>query len=118
MTGADIRALFEARRAQIAAPIPFDIPGFGSVYVKVLDAATAAKNAELLSKQENRNNYLVFSAGLAICDQDGALVFDVSSPQDLEILGGIDPSTLNQIFRKSQLENAQSDEGVAAAGNA
>lgn len=118
MSAADIRALFEARRALVATPVPFTIPGFGDVFVKVLDAGTAGANADALAKAENKNRYLVLAAGLAICDEAGALVFNIASEADIATLSGIDPSTLTQIFRKSQLENAQSTEGVEAAGNA
>lgn len=118
MSAADIRALFEARRALVAKPIPFDIPGFGSVFIKILDAGTAGSNAELLSKANDKNQYLIFTAALAVCDEDGTLVFDIAKAEDVDLLKGVDPKTLTQIFQKSQLENAQSTEGAAAAGNA
>lgn len=118
MSAADIRALFEARRALVAKPIPFDVPGFGSVFIKILDAGTAGSNADVLAKANDKNQYLIFTAALAVCDEDGVLVFDISKPDDVELLKGIDPKTLTVIFQKSQLENAQSPEGATAAGNA
>jgi len=116
MSAADIRALFEARRALVAKPVPISIPGFGDAFVKVLDAASAAANAETLAAAENKNRYLVLTAGLAVCDESGALVFDIAIADDIALLSGIDPKTLTQIFHKSQLENAQSAEGIEAAG--
>lgn len=117
MSASDIRALFEARRKLVATPIPYPIPGFGDVFVKVLDAETAAANAQTLSAAENKDKYLVLAAGLSICDEAGALVFDIKNADDLAILSGIDPKTLSAIFQKSQLENGQGVAGAEAAGN-
>lgn len=117
MSAADIRALFEARREIVAKPIPLEIPGFGSVFIKVLSAKAAADNAVALTKPENAGKHLVLSAAMSICDESGDAIFDINKPEDVALLDGIDPKTLTLIFRKSQLENAQSAEGFEAAGN-
>lgn len=117
MSAADIRALFEARRDIVAKPMPFDVPGFGSVFVKVLSAKAAADNADALAKPENAGKHMVLTAAMVICDEVGEPVFNISNPDDIALLEGVDPKTLSTIFTKSRLENAQSAEGVEAAGN-
>lgn len=117
-TAAEIRALFEQRRVLVAKPVPQSIPGFGDLFVRVLNAADAAKNAKLMEQAQNEGKHLVFAAGLAICDADGNSVFDMAKPEDVALLEGVDPKLLSDVFRKSQLENGEGVAGVEAAGNA
>lgn len=81
----DRAALMAAMAATSLEVRPVDVPGWGVLHVRELTTDVVDR----LNKAKSSGggvNALALSAAATICDDKGALLFDISSPEDVAFL--------------------------------
>jgi hypothetical protein len=110
-----IEAFLSAARAaaaHAAKPVPVQVPGFGTVYVRPLTVQETEANVteDAKAPQEGR-----FARGLArlICDEKGHRLFNPPSAEVVKLLSEIPWQQLQPLMDAGQVDTA----GVDAEGN-
>lgn len=105
-------------RAKILAtaspkPVPVNVPEWGDVYVKPLLVG------EIESMSSDADPKLQTARGVArmLCDQNGELLFDPTSAEDLFAINRLRASSLNRIHAAMEEVNATSKEAAIDLGN-
>lgn len=109
----DRAALMAAMSATALEVRAVDVPGWGVLHVRelttdVVDRLNRAKSSD------NGVNALALSAAATICDDQGALLFDISSADDVQFLAGQGFGRLSLVLKAANSLAA----GEAEAGNA
>lgn len=89
------------------APVPVKVPGLGTVFVVVQTAYTADIARELLDKHRADDRLNVGrTLATIICDQDGELLFDIASTEDVAALAKLRSDTVSTIFLAANKANS------------
>jgi hypothetical protein len=116
MSREEIRAKVAERAAFMNKVHPFASKALGPVFIRLMTAERAKAVAQFLMAEANQDR-IVASCACCLCDESGAMVYDVSKPEDLAELAGLGMDTLSEIVAESNRLNGQSEQGVVEAGN-
>ncbi|NBW14405.1 MAG: hypothetical protein EBR82_41045 [Caulobacteraceae bacterium] len=93
---------------------PIEVPEWGGTwYVRVLSGRDREAFEEALSAEQRMKNFRIRFLILAICDENGAKVFDQS---DVDFLGDRNSVVINRVFEQAWTINAFTKEAVDALG--
>ena len=105
-------------RAKILAtaspkPVPVNVPEWGDVYVRPLLVG------EIEAMSSDADPKLQTARGVArmLCDQNGDLLFDPNSAEDLFAINRLRASSLNRIHEAMEVVNGTSKEAAIDLGN-
>ncbi|KQV85432.1 hypothetical protein [Rhizobacter sp. Root1221] len=108
-------------RAAVAAatnppPVKVEIPGLGEVFVAVQTIYTASQNRKRLDALRKDDGLDVGrSLSMVLCDEAGAMLFDIDSEADAHTLSSLTPDVVRRIYEAANKANGPKagDEGNA-----
>lgn len=110
-----LRAAMAATAASAAVPVPVEVPGWPTVYIRVLTAAEVDLNSEADSTSTDKRR-LARGACRVLCDETGARLFDASNDADVTLVASQPWPLLQKVVAKANEVNGGGVEGEVAAG--
>jgi hypothetical protein len=110
-----LRAAMAATAATAATPRAVEVPGWPTVYVRVLTAAEVDENAEADNTSTDKRR-LARGAARVLCDETGTRLFDANSDADVTLIASQPWPLLQRVVAKANEVNGAGVEGEVAAG--